>query len=395
MPSAPRRSIDRAIVLVVDSVGCGEAPDAAAYGDQGTNTLGNLARKVGGLALPNLAALGLGNLTHIDGVPPRPDARGAFGKMREASAGKDTTTGHWEMAGLVIEHAFATFPRGFPQGMIAEFSRETGRGVLGNKPASGTVILDELAPEHVRTGSLIVYTSADSVFQIAAHEDVVPVPELYRICEIARRLCDHHGIGRVIARPFVGQAGAWKRTYNRKDFSMPPPEPTVLDAIRAARLPSIGVGKIGDIFSMQGLDRNVHTEGNADGLARTLETMDQVREGLIFVNLVDFDMLYGHRNDSPGYAQCLREFDAFLPALDRKLSPRDLVFITADHGNDPTTPSTDHSREFVPILAYGPAHAAGQDLGVREQFCDLAQTLADGFGLPPMTRGKSFLAQLV
>jgi phosphopentomutase len=389
------RQIRRAIVLVTDSVGCGEAPDAGAYGDQGANTLGNVARKVGGLSLPNLATLGLGNLTDIPGVPPTDRARGAFGKMREISAGKDTTTGHWEMVGLSIQQPFATFPDGFPAEIIDEFERATSRGVLGNKPASGTVILDELGVEHVRTGKLIVYTSADSVFQIAAHEQVVPVAELYRICEAARRICDRYAIGRVIARPFVGKAGAWKRTYNRKDFGMPPPEPTVLDAIRKAGLPSVGVGKIGDIFSMCGLDENVHSEGNADGMQKTLEVMDRVSEGLVFVNLVDFDMLYGHRNDATGYAACLREFDSFLPALFSKLEPGDLVLITADHGNDPTTPSTDHSREYVPLLAFGPLAAAGRDLGIRRQFCDLGQTLAEGFGLPPQPRGESFLRELL
>jgi phosphopentomutase len=389
------RPIRRAIVLVADSVGCGEAPDAAAYGDQGTNTLGNIARRLSGLSLPNLGALGLGNLTDIAGVSPRRDTRGAFGRMREASAGKDTTTGHWEMVGLVVSEPFRTFPSGFPPEMIEEFERAASRRVLGNKPASGTVILDELGAEHVRTGALIVYTSADSVFQIAAHEEVVPLAELYRVSEAARRICDRYFIGRVIARPFVGTPGAWRRTYNRKDFGMPPPEPTVLDAIRAAGLPSIGVGKIGDIFSMHGLDDNVHTEGNADGLEKTLELLGRVDEGLVFVNLVDFDMLYGHRNDVAGYARCLAEFDAFLPALHQRLRPGDLVLITADHGNDPTTPSTDHSREYVPILAFGPPSAAGRDLGIRRQFCDLGQTLAEAFGLMPRPRGESFLGEIL
>ncbi|HJZ86303.1 MAG TPA: phosphopentomutase [Polyangia bacterium] len=393
--ASARRALRRALILVADSLGCGEAPDAAAYGDQGTNTLGNLARQLGGLELPHLAALGLGNLTEVEGVPPRQDTRGAYGKMREASAGKDTTTGHWEMAGLIIEQPFATFPHGFPREMIEEFVHAVGRGMLGNRPASGTVILDELGETHVRTGELIVYTSADSVFQIAAHENVVPLAELYRICERARQICDRYRIGRVIARPFVGQPGAWRRTYNRRDFAMPPPEPTILDAIRAAGLPSVGVGKIGDIFSMQGLDENLHSEGNADGLDKTLGLMERVGEGLIFVNLVDFDMLYGHRNDAPGYARCLAEFDAFLPALDARLRPGDLVIITADHGNDPTTPSTDHSREYVPLLAYGPPAAPGRDLGVRAQFCDVAQTLAEGFSLPPRPFGDSFLGELL
>ncbi len=388
--------IDRVLLVVLDSCGCGAMPDAASYGDAGADTLGNLSRHVGGMTLPHLEAYGLGHLTAILGVPPAAAPRGAFGKMREASAGKDTTTGHWEMTGLEVRRPFPTFPDGFPPELIAAFATEIGRGVLGNKPASGTTILDELGPEHMKTGAVIVYTSADSVFQIAAHEDIVPLDELYRICEIARRYCDALPIARVIARPFVGQPGAWKRTYNRRDFSMPPPEPTVLDAIAKAGLPVVGVGKIWDIFAGHGVTENVHSEGNRDGLERTLAALDRTPRGLVFLNLVDFDMLYGHRRDPAGYYAALREFDAYLPRLVEKLGPRDLLLITADHGNDPTFPGTDHTREFVPILAVGGAalHAAGRDLGTRSGFYDIGQTLADAFGLRPLSRGESLLPAL-
>jgi phosphopentomutase len=382
--------IDRIILIVLDSVGCGAAPDAKSYGDDGANTLGNMSVQVGGLTLPHLQGLGLGHLTTILGVPPVAAPQGAFGRMREASSGKDTTTGHWEMTGLHVDTAFPTFPRGFPEEFMRRFEGEIGRGTLGNRTASGTQIIDELGPEHLRSGKPIIYTSADSVFQIAAHEEIIPIPELYRICEIARRLCDELPMARVIARPFVGEPGRFKRTYNRRDFSMPPPAPTVLDAIAEAKLPVVGVGKIWDIFAGHGVTQNVHSEGNADGCARTLEAMDQVERGLVFTNLVDFDMLYGHRRDPEGYYRALQEFDAFLPKLQQRLGLRDLVLITADHGNDPTYRGTDHTREYVPLLAMS-ARAAGHDLGVRNGFYDVAQTLADAFGLAPRSRGLSFL----
>jgi phosphopentomutase len=385
--------LDRVVLMVLDSCGCGALPDAGRYGDAGADTLGNLSVRVGGMTLPHLMGLGLGHLTTILGVPPVARPRGAFGKMRESSAGKDTTTGHWEMCGLNVATPFPTFPDGFPRELMERFEREIGRGTLGNKVASGTVILDELGAEHMRTGKVIVYTSADSVFQVAAHEDIVPVEELYRICLIARRLCDELPVARVIARPFVGEPGKFRRTYNRRDFSMPPPEPTVLDAIAAAGLPVVGVGKIWDIFAGQGVTENVHSEGNADGCTRTLEAFDKCERGLIFVNLVDFDMLYGHRRDPAGYYAALQQFDTFLPELERRLGPRDLLLITADHGNDPTFRGTDHTREYVPILALG-GRAAGHDLGVRVGFFDVAQTLADAFGLPPWPRGVSFLPAL-
>ena len=391
------RPLDRVILIVLDSVGCGAAPDATRYGDQGADTLGNLSRRVGGLALPNLQALGLGHLTPIQGVPATDKPLGAFGRLREASVGKDTTTGHWELAGLSLDHAFPTFPDGFPDEMISRFRKQTGRGVLGNRPASGTVILDELGPKHLETGDLIVYTSADSVFQIAAHESVVPLPELYRACEIARRLCDEYNIGRVIARPFVGSPGAFRRTYNRRDFAMPPPSSTVLDQLRAASLPVVGVGKIWDIFAGHGVSENIHTEGNRDGLEHTLKALSALQSGLLFVNLVDFDMLYGHRRDPVGYARALVEFDGFLPELKKHIGPRDLVMLTADHGNDPTFAGTDYTREDVPLIAFcGGDHAPKTpDLGVREGFFDVAQTLCDSFGLPTWARGKSILPQLL
>lgn len=385
--------LDRAILIVLDSCGCGASPDADRYGDAGSNTLGHTVQSQGGLSLPNLGALGIGHLTPLPGVPAADRPRGSFGRMREQSAGKDTTTGHWELCGLHTGRAFPTYPHGFPAAMIERFSRETGRGVLGNKPASGTTILDELGPEHLRTGDLIVYTSADSVFQIAAHEEKVPLAELYRACEIARRLCDEVGLGRVIARPFVGAPGAFKRTYNRRDFAMPPSSPTVLSRIEGAGLPVVGIGKIWDIFAGHGVTENIHSEGNHDGLELTLKAMERWQRGLIFVNLVDFDMLYGHRRDPKGYAHALTEFDQFLPSLMKALGPRDLVMLTADHGNDPTWPGSDHTREEVPILAFGPSapRPGHADLGVRMGFYDVAQTLCEGFGLPRWERGESFL----
>jgi phosphopentomutase len=385
--------IDRLVWLVCDSVGCGAAPDAHAYGDDGADTLGNMSVKLGGLTLPHLQGLGLGHLTTILGVPPVASPTGAYGKMRETSNGKDTTTGHWEMTGLQVDKGFPTFPEGFPAEMMSRFEQQIGRGTLGNKPASGTAIIEELGVEHMKTGKPIVYTSADSVFQIAAHEEVIPLEELYRICEIARKLCDEVPIARVIARPFVGEPGKFKRTYNRRDFSMPPPTATILDSIADAGMPVVGVGKIWDIFSGRGVTENLHSEGNADGMAQTLGALEKVEHGLVFTNLVDFDMLYGHRRDPEGYYHALQEFDAWLPRLLEKLGPKDLVIITADHGNDPTYRGTDHTREYVPLLVAGRG-AKGRDLGTRSGFYDIAQTVADGFGLTPRPRGKSFLDQV-
>lgn len=396
--SPAHRPFDRVLLMVLDSVGCGESPDAASYGDAGADTLGNLSRRVGGLALPNLAALGLGHITPMQGVPVVSDPTGGFGRLREASVGKDTTTGHWELCGLSLSDAFPTYPQGFPAEMLARFMQLTQRGVLGNKPASGTVIIEELGPQQLETGDWIVYTSADSVFQIAAHEGKIPLAELYHACEIARRLCDEYNIGRVIARPFIGKPGAFQRTYNRRDYAMPPPQDTVLDHIQGQGLPVVGVGKIWDIFAGRGVGQNIHTEGNHDGLAHTVSALSSMKEGLLFCNLVDFDMLYGHRRDPAGYARALVDFDAFLPALRRSLSARDLVILTADHGNDPTFPGTDHTREDVPLLAFaGGAHPlpCAPQLGTRAGFFDVAQTLCAALGLPPWLRGESFLSNIL
>lgn len=382
--------LERAVIIVADGVGCGGAPDAAAYGDAGADTLGNLSRRLGGLSLPYLEALGLGHTTAIAGVPPAPVPEGAVGVMREASAGKDTITGHWEMAGLVTSRPMPTFPHGFPPAITDALRAATPRGLLGNKPASGTAIIDELGARHLASGDLIVYTSADSVLQIAAHEEVVPLPELYAICEKAREIADRHDIGRVIARPFVGRPGAFRRTYNRRDYALVPPAPTLLDAITAAGQAVIGVGKIGDIFAGRGVGESLHSEGNADGMRLTLEALGRLRRGLVFVNLVDFDMLYGHRNDCPGFGRALAELDAWLPALRGALGPRDAAFLTADHGNDPTTVGTDHTRERVPVLAFGPA-VRPVPLGARASFCDLGQTIAAGLGVDPLGHGVSFL----
>lgn len=381
------------VILVADGVGCGGADDAAQYGDAGADTLGNLAARMGGLSLPNLAALGLGHVTTIQGVPAVAEPRGAVGVMCEASAGKDTITGHWEMAGVVTAQAFPTFPDGFPPDIVAALTAIAGRGIIGNRPASGTTIIEELGPEHIATGSLIVYTSADSVLQIAAHGDVVPVAELHRICAEARRLADRHRIGRVIARPFVGKAGAFRRTYDRKDWPIVCPEQTLLDRLGASGVPVTGIGKIGDIFAGRGLDESVHSEGNADGLRLTMEALRAMDRGLLFVNLVDFDMLYGHRNDCPGFQRSLEELDAWIPAFCNALGDDDVAFITADHGNDPTTPGTDHTRERVPILAFGGrVHPA--PLGVRATFSDLGQTIADALAIDPLPRGTSFLSRI-
>jgi phosphopentomutase len=381
------------VILVADGVGCGGADDAADYGDAGADTLGNLATRLGGLSLPNLGALGLGHTTAIAGVPAVAGPRGAVGVMREASAGKDTITGHWEMAGVVTAQAFPTFPGGFPPEIVDALVAIARRPIIGNKPASGTAIIDELGPEHLSTGALIVYTSADSVLQIAAHNDVVPLAELHRICAEARLLADRYRIGRVIARPFVGRPGSFRRTYDRKDWPIVCPEDTLLDRLTAAGVPVTGIGKIGDIFGGRGIDESVHSEGNSDGLRLTLEALRAMDRGLLFVNLVDFDMLYGHRNDCDGFRRALEELDAWLPHFLNALGDDDVAFLTADHGNDPTTPGTDHTRERVPILAFG-ARVHPAALGVRDAFCDLGQTVAEALAIDPLPRGRSFLAQI-
>jgi phosphopentomutase len=384
----------RAVLIVMDSVGIGEMPDAGAYGDRGSNTLANTARAVGGLRLPHFRDLGLGNIFPIQGVDPVPRPLASWGKMAEASPGKDTTTGHWEMAGLVLDRAFPTFPDGFPPEILEPFEKAVGKKALGNRPASGTEIIRELGEEHLRTGRPIVYTSADSVFQIAAHEEVIPVPDLYRICEIARKILDPFRVGRVIARPFVGKPGQFRRTYNRRDFSYPPTGETLCDRLAAAKWPVVGVGKIENIFAGHGITRDIHTEGNRDGLEKTIEAIGETPRGLVFVNLVDFDMLYGHRNDPAGYARALEEADAYVPRLVDALADGDLLLFSADHGCDPTTPSTDHSREYVPILAHRKGSRGGNDLNVRPTFADLGQTLADLFGLERLPNGESFARAL-
>jgi phosphopentomutase len=384
----------RAIVIVLDSVGIGELPDADAYGDEGSNTLGNIARAVP-LRLPTLAALGLSRVVHLPGlgVPTMPQA--AFGRMAERSAGKDSVTGHWELMGLVLDRAFPTFPAGFPDDLIAAFERRIGRPALGNVVASGTAIIDELGPEHMRTGAPIVYTSADSVFQIAAHEEVVPLSLLYDWCAIAYELAvEGLGLGRVIARPFVGAPGAFRRTSNRHDYAMPPRGETLLDRLTASRIPVVAVGKINDLFAGRGIADAHPSRSDDEGMTIVERQMALQPRGLIFANLVDFDTIYGHRNDIAGYAANLERFDARLTELLPRLAAQDVLVITADHGNDPSTPSTDHSREYVPLLVTGQGVRKGRDLGSRATFADLAQTLAENFGVGQLAHGTSFLSEL-
>ena len=403
--TSPQPPFNRAIVIVMDSVGIGELPDAGAYGDRGSNTVGNIAKRIP-LRLPVLRSLGLNRLVDLGGhtdpplhphveAGPRVGPRGAYGRMAESSPGKDSVTGHWEMMGIVLDRAFPTFPNGFAPEIIAEFSRLTGRGVLGNTAASGTDIIDEFGPEHMRTGALIVYTSADSVFQIAAHEEIVPIPELYRDCEIAYTLVGEGlGVGRVIARPFVGAPGHFTRTSNRHDYALPPSGETLLDRVKAASIPVAAIGKIEDLFAGRGITQGIHTVSDDDGMDQIEAQMKAVDRGFIFTNLVDFDAQYGHRNDIAGYAANLERFDARLAALLPQLRDGDLLVITADHGNDPTTPSTDHAREYVPLLITGARVRAGHDLGTRETFADLGQTLAELFGVGPIANGTSFLSEI-
>ena len=384
----------RALILVLDGVGIGAAPDAAAYGDIGSHTLGNLARAVGGLQVPTLERLGLGRIAPLEGVAPvaRPEA--AFGLMEPRSSGKDSTTGHWELAGVHLAKPFPTYPQGFPPELVAEFAARTGRGVIGNVVGSGTAILTDYGARHQQTGEWILYTSADSVFQIAAHEATVPLVELYAACETARAmLVPPHDISRVIARPFVGRPGAYTRTANRRDFAIAAPSETLLDALAAAGIPRVGVGKVDDLFARRGLEGG-HTKDNAEGIARILDWLRAGPDGLCFANLVDFAQLYGHRNNVPGFYGAVRAFDAALPDLIAALREDDLLFITADHGNDPTTPSTDHARECVPVLVVGP-RVTPVDLGRRPTFSDLGATVAEWLGVGFRGRGTSFLAQVV
>ena len=384
----------RAAIIVLDGVGIGAAPDAADYGDVGSDTLGNVARAVGGMDLPNLARAGLGNIAPLVGVPALADATGAWGLMIPKSAGKDSTTGHWEIAGVHLSRPFPTYAHGFPKVVVDEFARRTNRAVIGNVVGSGTAILSEFGPEHERTGAWILYTSADSVFQIAAHEEVVPLHELYRGCEIAREmLVAPNDVSRVIARPFIGRAGSYARTKNRRDYSIQPPSETLLDALESAGIARSGVGKVDDLFAGRGIG-STHTASNAEGLDAIKMWLRTALNGLLFANLVDFDQAFGHRNDVPGFYGALREFDAALPGLLALLREDDLLFITADHGNDPTTSSTDHARECVPLLGVGP-RARPVALGRRPTFSDLGATVGEWLGVSFRGEGTSFLSQLV
>ena len=397
----------RVILIVMDSVGIGELPDAGLYGDEGSNTVGNIHQQIP-LQVPTLRTLGLGRVVDIgaslesghpstrSGQGGDEPALGAFGRMAERSPGKDSVTGHWEIAGLVLDRPFPTFPHGFPAEMIREFERRIGRGSLANTVASGTAIIDELGDEHVKTGKPIVYTSADSVFQIAAHEEVVPIDELYRWCEIAYDIAGRGaGVGRVIARPFVGTPGAWKRTANRRDYSLTPFAPTLLDGVKDQGLPVIAIGKIEDLFAGRGMTAAVHTASDDDGMNEIERAMEATERGLIFANLVDFDTLYGHRNDVAGYAANLERFDDRLADLLPKLRPTDMLVVTADHGNDPTTPSTDHSREHVPVLIAGAAIRGNVSIGTRATYADLGQTIADLLGAGALPNGTSFLREIL
>jgi phosphopentomutase len=383
---------ERIIWIVLDSVGIGALPDAADYGDVGRNTLGHVA-KSRPLALPNLVRLGLANIAPLEHLAPPKSPDGCFGKGATHSPGKDTTTGHWEMAGIWLPQAFPVYKHGFPRELMEEFERAIGRKTIGNKPASGTEIIKELGEEHVRTGFPIVYTSGDSVFQIAAHEDVIPVAELYRMCEIARKLLDGpHKLGRVIARPFAGAPGNFRRTERRHDYAVEPPRPMLMDVLVERNVPIFGIGKIHDIYNGRGVSRYVTTKNNADGMQKLHAALVEQKDGLIFANLVDFDMLYGHRKDVEGFAKSLEEFDTLLGPLLKAMARNDLLMITADHGcdPDPAWPTTDHSREYVPILAYSPAGKHGVNLGVRDTLADMGQTIAENFSAA-ILHGKSFL----
>lgn len=384
----------KVLLIILDGVGIGALPDAGDYGDEDSNTLGNLAQVVGGLNLPNLERAGLANIAPLKGMEPQTEPLADFGKMAEASAGKDSSSGHWEIAGLILEKPFPTYPDGFPPEVIEPFEEAIGREVLGNKAASGTEIIKELGDEHVRTGKPIVYTSADSVFQIAAHVDVIPLDDLYRISRIAReQLKAPHAVGRVIARPFEGPSGDFRRTPDRKDFSLCPPGPTLLDKLMERGLSTISVGKVDHIFAKRGFTDTVHTRSNTEGIARIIEQAGRDLTGLVFANLVDFDMLWGHRNNTDGFRQGLEEFDRALPNIMEPLGTHDILVITADHGNDPTTPSTDHSREYVPLLVYGKSLKSGIDLGIRATFADLGATIGEVFEVAT-EHGRSFLEEI-
>lgn len=396
MSDNTKHRFERICLIVLDSVGIGEAPDAAKFGDTGANTLGHILEQNPDLTLPNLQQLGLGNIAELPSISRVESPQAYYGKMQEQSIGKDTMTGHWEMMGLKVNTPFNTYTQGFPSALIAQFEQQTGRRVIGNKSASGTEIIEEYGEEQMKTGAWIVYTSADSVFQIAAHEEVIPLEELYRACEIARRLTlqPEFSVGRVIARPFVGQPGKFIRTSNRHDYAIKPPEPTVMNALEHHGLDVIALGKINDIFTGEGITKSYSTKSNEHGIELTVDQLSKGFKGLLFANLVDFDSLYGHRRDPKGYGQALKTFDQALPDIMSKLNENDLLVITADHGNDPTYIGTDHTREFVPLLVYSPSLNNPGDLGLRTTFSDVGATIADNFGSKPPEHGKSFLSRL-
>ena len=388
--------IDRIIIIVLDSVGIGELPDAYKFGDEGSNTLVNTAKAVGGLNVPNLESFGLGKIGDIPGVSKGVDAKAFYGKMIEASAAKDTTSGHWEIMGVITEKPFPTYPEGFPDDVIKEFTTAIGRPILGNKTASGTEIIKELGEEHIRTGYPIVYTSADSVFQIAACEDVIPIESLYEMCDCARDILKgEHNVGRVIARPFIEENGIYTRTERRRDFSLLPPEETVLDKAVKKGYEVVGVGKIGDIFAHRGLTREIHASNNREGVLKTIESIREDFKGIIFTNLIDFDMKYGHRNNPEGYAEALESFDKSLPEIVDALKAGDVIIITADHGCDPTTLSTDHSREYVPLLVFGKKLNKPGSLGIRNSFADIGATVSEALLKSKLDKGESFFTELI
>ena len=388
--------LKRVVLLVLDSCGIGELPDAADYGDAGSNTLANMAKAVGGLTLPHLEKLGLGKIDRILGLSNNYPTLGNYGKMAELSVGKDSTAGHWEMMGLVLKKPLPVYPNGFPQSLIGDFEKQIGSKTLGNYAASGTEIIEKLGSRHMETGYPIVYTSADSVFQIAVHEEIISLEKLYAICKVARKiLIGEHAIGRVIARPFIGKPGSFKRTANRKDFSLEPLGETILDQLKAKNFKVVGIGKIEDLFGGRGITDSYHTVDNQDGVKKTLQALKRNGSGLYFTTLVDFDTLWGHRNDPIGFASGLQQFDTLVPEILENLKENDLMILTADHGCDPTTPSTDHSREFVPLLVYGKKIRYNVNLGVRKTFADIGATIADIFSLKGTGVGESFLEQIL
>lgn len=390
------KQFKRIFLVVMDSVGIGEAPDAEQYNDKGSNTLGHIAEQMKGLNMPHMGKLGLSNIREIKGIEKSEHPMAYYTKMQEASNGKDTMTGHWEIMGLHIEQPFRTFPDGFPDELLQQLEEASGRKVIGNKPASGTAILDELGEEHMKTGALIVYTSADSVLQIAAHEEIVPLEELYRICEVARELTldEKYMVGRIIARPFIGQPGEFKRTANRHDYALKPFERTVMNELKDAGYDVIAIGKINDIYDGEGVTKAIRTVSNMDGMDKLIESIDTDFTGISFLNLVDFDALYGHRRDPIGYGKALEEYDARLPEVFEKMTDNDLLIITADHGNDPVHHGTDHTREYVPLLAYHKQSEQGRDLGIRKTFADIGATIADNFKVVMPEHGTSFLEHL-